>query len=109
MTEGRDQLNEQESKGETAQPQDAAEQRTSRSRRRLIKAGLLASPLLVTLRSRPLYAQSSLGSMGINYGLYVQNQTTNEWVPARVNNQGDVVEDPNGPDRRPDTGDEPKK
>ena len=38
-------------------------------KRRLLKAGLIGVPLLVTLRSRPAHA-SSLGSCGIPYGMY---------------------------------------
>jgi hypothetical protein len=85
----------------------------SAGRRRLIKAGLAATPLLVTLRARPVYAQASLGSLGINYGLYLQDGAPGienpDFDPSAEGGPASepIIADPNGPDRRPDTGDEP--
>lgn len=47
-----------------------ASAKSSRStRRQLLRVGLIASPLLITLRGKPAWAQlSSLGSAGIMYG-----------------------------------------
>lgn len=90
----------------------------TKSRRKLVKAGLVAAPLLVTLRSRPLYAQSSLGSLGISYGLYtpsggagVVNEDYDPNADPNDPNEAHKVDkikpDPNGPDRRPNTNDGP--
>lgn len=49
-------------------PQPA--QGKSQTRRRFLKAGLVSVPMIVTLRSRPAFAQVSLGSAGIFYGRY---------------------------------------
>jgi len=58
--------------------------RRRRSRRRLLKAGLVAAPMIVTLRGRPALAQTaSLGSLGIFYGRYTQ--FNGQWVPADPN------------------------
>ena len=40
-------------------------------RRQLLKAAMVAAPMLVTLRARSVYGQSGLGSTGINYGDYL--------------------------------------
>ena len=115
MTEGRDMSTENNN--------DAAEQvgdhvagdnaPVVRSRRNLVKAGLIAAPLLVTLRSRPLYAQSSLGSLGISYGLYtsdgasaVENPDFDPNATSGPDSE-ELIEDPNGDDRRPGTADDP--
>ena len=70
--------------GYTPQPETptpAAEENRRQGRRRLIKAALLATPLIITLRGKPAHAQlSSLGSIDtpdgpIMYGpgAYVQS------------------------------------
>lgn len=63
------------------QPDDVARDAVRQSRRRMLRAGLVAAPMIVTLRGRPALAQAaSLGSLGIFYGQYTQ--FNGEWVPA---------------------------
>ncbi len=53
-------------------PQAPTEDANIAARRRLLRAGLVAGPLLITLRGRPARAQlPSLGSAEIFYGAYV--------------------------------------
>lgn len=71
------------------------------ARRRLLRAGLIAGPLLVTLRGRPARAQlPSLGSAEIFYGAYVtQDQVDNDPnfdsgdLGKALNSQGDILND----------------
>lgn len=83
----------------------AAESYGRAARRRLLRAGLIGIPAIVTLRSRPAYALQSLSSAGIPYGLYTQ-APGGKWVPAVKNPDRSkdgklLIPDPNGPDRRP--------
>lgn len=67
----------------------------SRSRRRFIKAGLIGVPMVVTLRSRPAHALTSLGSATIFYGAYREFQNpdgTTRWAP--VDQDGNEMQDP---------------
>jgi len=57
------------------------------SRRRFLKAGLIGVPMIVTLRSQPARALTSLGSAGIMYGMY------NDEGKA-INKDGEVLVDP---------------
>ncbi len=52
-----------------------------KSRRQMLRAGLIAAPMIVSLRGRPALAQTaSLGSLGIFYGRYTEFD--GKWVPA---------------------------
>lgn len=75
-------------------PDDVAK---SPSRRAMVKAGLLAAPLVMTLRSRPALGQTqqaALGSLGITYGpgayLEVRNEETGETMWAPVDHEGEI-------------------
>lgn len=61
-------------------------------RRGLLKAGLLAAPMIATLRARPAHAASSLGSLGINYGVgfYQKIEENGQEVWAPVDENGEV-------------------
>lgn len=58
---------------------------SQKARRQFLKAGLIGVPMIVTLRSRPAMALSSLGSAAIFYGRYGRVDGTNEWVPIDEN------------------------
>jgi hypothetical protein len=112
MTEGRDKSVKADDTPKTNAPAGPLPSAHGNARRRLLKAGVVAVPLLVTLKSRPLYAQSSLGSLGIEYGLYLQggqaairNPEFNGSQPESDDNQK-LIADPNGNDRRADTDDD---
>lgn len=62
-------------------------------RRMLMKAGLLAVPMIVTLRSRPAHAQPALGSLGIFYGEYDVVEENGQQIWAPVDENGEVVRD----------------
>jgi hypothetical protein len=82
-------------------------QNSTHARRRFLRAGLIAVPAVMTIRSRPAYAQlQSLGTLGLSYGFYAPDKK-GQWHEARRDPTGHVTLDPNGPDRRPGTGDEP--
>lgn len=76
----------------TQQPPSPEEMRRE-TRRRLLKAGLLSVPVVLTVRSRPVLAQS-LGSAGINYGAYFQAEN-GELIPVRCDDWGRPI-DANG-------------
>jgi hypothetical protein len=59
----------------------------SQTRRQLLRFGLAAAPVLVTIRARPAFAESSLGSIGIAYGAY-----TASGQALRVNSNGDLLD-----------------
>lgn len=65
------------------------DQRRRETRRRLLKAGALSVPVILTVRSRPVLGQS-LGSAGISYGAYFQSE--NELVPVLSDEQGMPVD-----------------
>lgn len=70
-------------------PQDAQ----IAARRKMLKAGLIAGPMLMTLRGRPARAQlPSLGSAEIFYGAYVTDDQDPNFGKA-LNEDGKVLED----------------
>jgi hypothetical protein len=87
--------------GHGPSPQAAAGQQKSATqlsadasrRRMLMKAGLLAVPMIVTLRSRPAHAQAALGSLGIFYGEYDVVEEGGQQIWAPVDENGEVVRD----------------
>ena len=83
-------MDQQAHKNDQATPVSTGDERkaASTSKRRLLKAGLIGGPLLVTLRSRPAYSLQSLGSLGIPYGMY--DPATGE----PVDSNGNVLDDP---------------
>ena len=77
-------------------PVRESEDRHLKTRRRLIKVGLMSLPVLMTVRSRPAFAQS-LGSVGLPYGGYLQEKiggtlVENDLVPVKVNEYGEPVD-----------------
>lgn len=65
---------------ETAGTRPADAERIA-TRRRLLKAGVVAAPMLLTLRGRPARAQQqqqSLGSLGVFYGAYVTQEMVDD-------------------------------
>lgn len=64
------------------------EQQRRETRRRLLKAGALSVPVILTVRSRPVMGQS-LGSAGISYGAYFQSQ--GELMPVLSNENGEPI------------------
>lgn len=83
----------------------------SQSRRRFLKAGLIGVPMVVTLRSRPAHALTSLGSATIFYGEYREFQNpdgTTRWAP--VDQDGNEMQDPTRrtPNPSGQTNDEPE-
>ncbi len=97
--------NKKESSGTVAgslSPQAAAEREHFASRRQMLKAALVAAPLFMTLKSKPAFGQSagpaSLGSLGIFYGNYVQDQN-GLWKAADAD--GNILNDQT---RRSDNG-----
>lgn len=79
------------------------EEKRRETRRRLLKAGALSLPVILTVRSRPVMGQS-LGSAGISYGAYFQNE--NELVPLLSDEEGRPLDengipiDPNDPNAK---------
>ncbi len=75
-------------------PQAAAERERYASRRQMLKAALVAAPLFMTLKGKPAFGQSagpqSLGSLGIFYGNYVQDDQGN-WKAA--DGDGNILND----------------
>lgn len=70
-----------------------------KARRRLIQVGLMSLPVLMTVRSRPAFAQS-LGSVAIPYGAYLlekvgDNLVERPSIPIKVNEYGEPI-DANG-------------
>lgn len=53
----------------------------------MLRLGLAAAPVLVTIRARPVFAESSLGSLGIAYGAY-----STSGQALRVNSNGDLLD-----------------
>ncbi len=70
---------------------DGVDRAAAASRRKFIMAGLVGVPMIVTLRSKPARAMTSLGSAGIFYGAYAED-TTGKWRP--VNENGEFLVDP---------------
>ena len=67
-----------------------------KTRRRLIQVGMMSLPVLMTVRSRPAFAQS-LGSVSIPYGGYLREKVGRELieddlVPVKVNEYGEPVD-----------------
>ena len=82
-------LNDIKRRKEGEQPLSPEQQRRE-TRRRLLKAGALSVPVILTVRSRPVMGQS-LGSAGISYGAYFQSQ--GELMPVLSNENGEPIDE----------------
>ena len=82
-------LNDIKRRKEGEQPMSPEQQRRE-TRRRLLKAGALSVPVILTVRSRPVMGQS-LGSAGISYGAYFQSQ--GELMPVLSNENGEPIDE----------------
>lgn len=89
--QGETRVDSQSAQSADLSPQDAQ----IAARRKMLKAGLIAGPMLMTLRGRPARAQlPSLGSAEIFYGAYNTDVDKNDPDFGKaLNEDGKVLED----------------